>query len=218
MIRLYTEQALSANHIYPLIDEYHYLAHVHRIKLGDKILYFNNEHEYECNIVQITKKQIMIESKKLLRTYSSEPFYRLIVCNIKSARLKLLIEKAVEIGVSEIIITRSQRSQPYELSVDKLQLVAKQALQQSYNMQMPAIKYKSWKEVLSENYNICILSPDGQHISQIPPCDTLLVGPEGGFTDDELTLNYPKLSLSNSILRAETAAILGLHTLKYNTR
>lgn len=218
MLRIYYANNLQLNQILPLIDDFHYIVHVHRLKQHDELICFNNTHEFLCTIEQIKKNTVFVKITKLLRSTPPEHKIRLIIGMIKSKRLKWVVEKAVEIGVKEILIANTHRAQSYEYAIDKLYATAKQALQQSKNMIMPNIEYIDMKQVLNTKYNMCILDMHGKHISEIPECDTILIGPEGGFTNDEvsnLSAQYPKLSLSTSTLRSETAAILAIHTLQY---
>lgn len=218
MLRIYCENNLQLNQIIPLIDDFHYIAHVHRLTQKDEMICFNNQYEFLCQIEQIKKNTVFVKVIKLLRSEPTAHKIRLIIGMIKSKRLKWVVEKAVEIGVKEILIANTHRAQSYEYAIDKLYATAKQALQQSKNMIMPKIEYIDMKHVLHTSYNMCILDMHGKHVSEIPDCDTILIGPEGGLTNDELlslTDKYPKLSLSNSTLRSETAAILAIHTLQY---
>ncbi len=218
MLRIYYDHELQQNQIIPLIDDFHYIVHVHRLKTEDEMICFNHQYEFLCKIEQIKKNTVFVKTIQLLRAQSENHTIRLIIGMIKSKRLKWVVEKAVEIGVKEILIANTHRAQSYEYALDKLYSVAKQALQQSKNMIMPKIEYIEMKSVLHANYRMCILDMHGKHVSEIPTCDTILIGPEGGLTADELSQlssKYPQLSLSNSTLRSETAAILAIHTLQY---
>ena len=218
MPRIYCSHALAINQNIAIEEDFHYLIHVHRLKTNDELICFNNQQEYLCKITQVKKHFIIVETIALIRTNPSQHPIRLVMSMIKSKRLKWVIEKAVEIGVCEILLAHTHRSQSYELPLDKLYSIAKQALQQSHNMIMPNIEYISMQDLIKQNYNMCILSPDGQHIMNLEnnrELDTVFIGPEGGFTSFELSVSYPKLKLGNSILRSETAAILAIHTLQY---
>lgn len=225
MLRIYCNHPISTTQLIPIEEDFHYIIHVHRLKLNDELICFNNQQEYLCKITQVKKHTLLIQPITLLRSSPPPHPIRLVMSMIKSKRLKWVIEKAVEIGVCEILLAHTHRSQSYELSLDKLYAIAKQALQQSNNMIMPKIEYISMQDLVSRNYNMCILSPDGLHISTLiqqhslseqqssnnsihsttisslsstnMQLDTVFIGPEGGFTSSELSIAKPHQSDSS---------------------
>ena len=141
-------------------------------------------------------------------------------------RFDLLVEKACELGVTAILPIRSERTQIGRLSPSRQtrwQRIARAACEQCGRTSTPAIeKVRSLEETaehLPRSAHIVVLDPraparwDGQAPTGAPLA--LFVGPEGGFSDDEIQMLRRKVgaqphSLGPRILRFETAAIAGL--------
>lgn len=231
MLRLYMplseyllSVSLNTGETIELIEERNYIANVYRMRVGDKLLCFNESGEFICELVRLDKKSATIKVIGKTDRSEEQPKMNLAMPLIKPNRLEWVIEKAVEIGVAKIFLIETERSMKKNADLRRLRLIMSQAVQQSMRLRLPEIKVCAMNELLdkefqiAENVSICLAHQDGEYNSinaNNQTVNTMLIGPEGGFTDYEMEQlsKYPKVKLSNGILRSETAALLGLYML-----
>lgn len=193
-----------------------HLINVFRIKIYNEIIIYNEEYgEWLCSITSINKNKVLVKCNKLLRYYKSNINASLAFCLIKYDNIKLIIEKCTELGITDFYPLISSYTQFNKINIDKLNLIAIQASEQSERLDVPTIhnicnindfinnlprniKWYSAIERTSSN-NIIINNNVG-----------FIVGPEGGFSEKEKQLLNSKtmqISISKNVLRAETACI-----------
>ena len=194
-----------------------HLIKVFRMKVHDEVIIYNEQFgEWLCNITSVNKNNIVVSRQKLLRQYQGNIKVVLAFCLIKYDNVKLIIEKCTELGISDFYPLISDYTQYNKLNIDKLQIIAIQASEQSERLDVPKIHNISGITEFINN-----LSNDIKWYSAIERTQNnntvlqnenvgFLVGPEGGFSDREKELLINKtnpISLSTNILRAETACI-----------
>ncbi|TNE69279.1 16S rRNA (uracil(1498)-N(3))-methyltransferase [bacterium] len=199
-------------------------AKVLRKKVGDTIWVCDGKyHQYKTRIRHISKNEVFTEISDTLRfdANESDSYPILVIGKLKNKeRLEWLIEKAVELGVAEIHLVSSERTERSYLKLERLEAIAVAAMKQSKRVFLPQIiDAHSIEETINafgEAIPILIAHEKvsgridlGQIISK--RC-VLVVGPEGGFTDAEIEYlsSFPQsstISLGEWRLRAETAAI-----------
>jgi 16S rRNA (uracil1498-N3)-methyltransferase len=201
MIRLWLTDLRNPN-LNP--KQAHYLFNVMRKKIGDEILVFNGEEwlaKLGKNNVQLIKKVRDLE----VCTKRS-----IAVACIKKHRLEWLVEKVTEIGVDNIYLLETDRSQKAQYSLERMQNIAIEAAEQSNRLTIPQIHPPQNLSVfLNSRSDLVLCYQDGNaSIDTHNPC--CIVGPEGGWSERELVSmeQLPKLRLSDNILRAETAGIV----------
>lgn len=239
MLRLYLplsdyslSSSLNTGETIELIEERNYIANVYRMRVGDSMLCFNESGEFICELVSLDKKTATIKVIEKTDRYEEKPKMNLAMPLIKPNRLEWVIEKAVEIGVGKIFLIETERSMKKNADLRRLHLIIKQAVQQSMRLHLPEIIVCTMNDLLNKDFqsaekiSICLAHQDG-NCGEINPhtapntvsvntiLNTVLIGPEGGFTDSEMEQlsKYPKVKLSDGILRSETAALLGLYML-----
>lgn len=213
--------------------EYNHLVKVLRKKNGDKITITDGEYNiYHCEIASINGRQIncdiLEKESNLNESKIGVSLYLSILRN--PARFEFAVEKAVELGVKSIhpVITDHTVSKS-ALSNSKLERLNKimiGAMGQSQRCFLPKLYQSiSFLEMIeSENgkMNKVVMyecSDDTTKFSYNKNSSetVLLIGPEGGFSINELTLlvesNWQIKSLGRRKLRAETAAIVSLYEL-----
>jgi 16S rRNA (uracil1498-N3)-methyltransferase len=146
---------------------------------------------------------------------------------IKKDNFELAVQKATELGVTTIIPILSSRSEKKNLSFDRLEKIAiesaeqcgrgdvphimpivtlEQALAKVHDKQLLIMLDLGTKSLVNEKQALL----DSKNISEI----TLFIGPEGGWSDEDHELmnnrGVKKYSLGNTVLRAETAAIVAV--------
>jgi len=137
-------------------------------------------------------------------------------------RMEWLVEKAVEIGVSQITFIICNRSERKNVDLNRLHRIAVAALKQSQGTWLPELKTLSFSQFINEYSTIhadkFIAYCDDKDLS-IKITDLtyqykdaiFVIGPEGDFTPQEVHLakenGFQQISLGNKILRTETAAL-----------
>ena len=203
-----------------------YLGTVMRRAVGDRLRLFNGrDGEWQARIVTLGKRGALAEAEVLIRPQLPEPDHWLLLSIIKREALEWAIEKATELGVAEIHPVVTARSQPARPNPDRLRAIAIEAAEQCERLTVPTIHPPRPLEATLRDW------PAGRPLvaaiergDDAPPgpqagAAGLLIGPEGGFDRMELDAmrRLPFLvpaSLGPRILRAETAAIVGLALLQ----
>ena len=217
--------------------EAHHIQRVLRLVIGDCLTLFDGvEHRYEARIIQQDVHQVRVKllSKSSLPT--SLLNITLLQCLPRLDKMDLIVQKAVELGVSRIIPTLSRRSravQPARLAdkQKRWQRIATEAAKQCGQAHLPPIEgAEALSALLERDWGdslLIILWEDEKNksLKQIlrsvssPREIALLVGAEGGFTPREISSLQDKgwrsAGLGPRILRLETAAIVGLGIIQY---
>lgn len=205
-------------------DDAHHISRVLRLKSGDKITAANNGYIREYEIVDISKEAFSLKATRSIEEVS-EPQITLIISLFKIDRLEIAVAKAIEAGASEIIITKTQYSNisfeknKQEKIMNRLNAIIRGASSQSRRSKLCPISYDpDLKNVITKYPNLVICDPEGSGQTPIAPV-ALLIGPEGGFgeNDNELLEEKEKWKISENIYRAETAAIVSVALVSYNS-
>lgn len=157
----------------------------------------------------------------------------------KGDKLELIIQKCTELGVSAVVPVETSRSVVHLDSgkagkkLERWQKIAQEASQQSKRVQVPAVgPYYNWKQLLKELEQTDALTivfwEDEQtqsikallrSLPEKPQRINLIVGPEGGLSEEEVSqlrmLGAVSASLGKRILRTETAGMAGISMVMY---
>lgn len=181
-----------------------------------------NGGRYKGPIRRITEKTVQAEIEEHQKDSPPEPALILGLGIIKKRdRLEFAVEKAVELGVSRICLFRSQRTIKENVRMDRLESIAISAMKQSLRAWLPEISfYHSFENMLDDFSDAVFLAAHEKIDTDAFNFDLtergnkellLLVGPEGGFTSDEISMlkerNARLVSLGSNRLRTETAAV-----------
>jgi len=141
-------------------------------------------------------------------------------------RIEWFVEKAVEIGVDKITLIACQKSERVHLKTERLERVAVSAMKQSLKATLPQINgIIKLNDVIRqstehEKFIAYVDQTNPDHLKNMITHDAsylVLIGPEGDFSETELTLalqyNFKKVSLGKSRLRTETAGMAACHIL-----
>ncbi len=140
---------------------------------------------------------------------------------LKGDKTELVVQKATELGASKIGVFNSEYCSAYmnENKLERLNKVAREAAKQCLRSRAPSVEYfddfttamKSAEGFDCKLFACEFLGRSDGDMAQISGSAALVVGSEGGFTEDELgiaqSLGFAGISLGKRILRAETAAI-----------
>ena len=143
-----------------------------------------------------------------------------------SSRFEWFLEKATEVGVGEIVPLLCERTEKQYLKFDRLRGILVSAMLQSQQAWLPIlhepIKFEKFvKESKSnhkfiahceENHRVSLKKIVGQSANELINQSTILIGPEGDFTKNEIDFalqnNFTPVALGNTRLRTETAALV----------
>lgn len=231
-IRLFvaTDNLRQAVQIRLCDNDFVYLTRVMRQKIGDEFLVFNGvDGEFVAVINSIERKFLTAEIGKKISELKRTPNVTLAFAPVKNVRIDFVAEKATELGVARFqpIITR--RTIVDKINLERFRANVKEACEQCERNDFPEIlpptKLESFlneKEVEQKILILCDESGQGRKASDVLPsalCDNreivILIGPEGGFTEEEFSKmrqlkNLHAISLGPRILRADTAMISAL--------
>lgn len=213
---------------------FHHAIQVLRLTVGESLIVFNGQEacEYLAIIDSVARRTATITIQEKIAVNRESPFpLTLALAIIKPDKMDFALQKAVELGVSAIQPLLTERSVIRVLKDKqdkKLQhwegiLIA--ACEQSGRTQIPKlltplnlIEYLAQPSALQR----IILSPTASQPlgkQAKPQGIEVLIGPEGGFTDEEVELclqhQVTSASLGSRILRAETACISALTLIQY---
>ncbi|MCX6152666.1 MAG: RsmE family RNA methyltransferase [Candidatus Kapabacteria bacterium] len=137
------------------------------------------------------------------------------------SRFEFALEKAVELGITDFFQLECDHSQRSHIKTERLKQKALAAMIQCGRCKLPQIhepmNIEKFLQLQVEKFDLFVADINGTNSKFLKP-DTdraLIIGPEGGFSDRELTLikkndNIHLLKLGDRRLRAETAAIVGI--------
>ena len=208
-------------------DQVHYLATVLRMNEGDEVRLFNGrDGEWLGELKSLSKRQAEISLKERLRETISMPDIILAFAPVKRHRTAFIFEKATELGVARFEPILTARTQFPKLNLDKARTQVVEASEQTERLDIPELskpeKLFDWLGTQAGRHIIFAdeagkASPALSVMTGLPAPVTILIGPEGGFTEEERAAlrrhkDVTPVSLGPRILRADTAALslLGL--------
>jgi 16S rRNA (uracil1498-N3)-methyltransferase len=227
MIRLYVDTPLSAGAAVDATPaQAHYLGTVMRRDSGDIVRLFNGrDGEWDSRISAVSRAKATFAVETLYRPQQADPDIWLVFALLKRDATDLIVEKATELGVSAILPALTERTNATRVNQDRLRSIAIEAAEQCERLTVPSVAApRALSEILqdwpSERPMLAAVErADARPLTPHPPPAALLIGPEGGFgpRDHSLLSRYgfvQPVSLGPRILRAETAAIVGLALLQ----
>lgn len=225
MIRLFLDSHFDKNQEIALsAPQSHYLTHVMRLAEGDTVVCFNGtQGDWEALLKKQKKEWFLIPQKQILPQQTREKCV-LCLALIKRDHLALALQKATELGVTEIHFIQAERSNNERINMDRLRAIITEASEQCERNDIPALfapkPLQKVIEKLSDKTQLIWLSERGitdGKMKKLPPA--FFVGPEGGWTEKEQELFQKSQAFSwhlgNTILRAETAAITAISLWQY---
>ena len=218
--RLYVESDLGSGLGVLLTPaQAHYLKNVLRKKEGDPARLFNARHgEWLGTLSAPSKKEARVMLQEQLRPQPEKQLKTaLIFAPIKKNRFDWMIEKAVELGVTDFYPVLTQNTEVRKLNEERLQAQIFEAAEQCERLDIPALHSLRKLETLLGEWDksltifACIERYDAVPLSRQESDIGLLIGPEGGFTREEkeslAKQDFVKpVTLGETVLRCETAA------------
>lgn len=225
MIRFYAPE-IATTRTLPEVESGH-CCRVLRMREGDHIHVVDGlGNSYECVITLAHHKHTSVE---IVSCTPEEKHWKgrvtLAISPTKSIdRIEWLLEKAVEIGLDEIVFLKCEHSERKEVKVERIQRILVSAMKQSMKATLPRLTGMTdfRKFVTDENFGAKFMGYCSESVerrefvkSYIPGEDVcILIGPEGDFSPSEveeaLAAGVRPVTFGNTRLRTETAALYGL--------
>ncbi|MFJ3056927.1 16S rRNA (uracil(1498)-N(3))-methyltransferase [Herbaspirillum sp. NPDC087042] len=234
MPRFFLPQALSIGSALPLPDQITHHIQVLRLQPGDAITLFNGEGgEYTATLSTIEKKRAHAEVKTFSPREAELPYALTLAQALPEAsKMDWIVEKAVELGATALQPLAAQRcvvrlsGERAEKKQAHWQGIIHSAAEQCGRNRLPHLgelaDFKRWIGQ-SDLHRRILLSPRGEEPlsgwarHHPPQAVTLMVGPEGGFSEEEEDLACAQgalmLSMGSRVLRTETAGLAALAAL-----
>lgn len=229
-IRTFVELPLTEGRDFELPREtYHHLVQVLRSRTGQQLQLFNGRGgHYPATITRIDRRRVTVRVHEYVsHEVESALAITLGHCLVKGQRMDFVVQKAVELGVQRIVPLLSCRSNVRldavraEKKMSHWRKIIVAACEQCGRNRLPAldvpVELKDWLMADTNRYKIFYSKTGQRSLPQIKPvvaAMTLLIGPEGGFTDEEerqaMANGYTAVRLGPRILRSDTAAVAAL--------
>ena len=213
-------------------DESRHLRNVLRLATGDEVFVFDGQgHEYQCVVEEVGRDSSTLTLIDEVQPASPESPLKLTLALalLKSEKFDLVVQKATELGVTRVIPVKSARcdvrlrdSADAQKRVIRWQRIALESAKQSGRALVPEVSTPTdfaallADERVASEQRIMFSERAGKPLQETPltaasTALTALVGPEGGWADEELDqarkAGWTIVTLGGRILRAETAAM-----------
>lgn len=205
-------------------DETRHLRDVLRLRLDDKVNVFNGAgREFSCRIAAISKKSVHLQIENEVRPTSSESDLELTLAAamLKGEKFDLVIQKAVELGLSRLVPLRTARtevrSKDSAKRIQRWRKIVLEASKQSGRAFLMSVDepvdYEVFLSITDPKETILFSERDGKNLPHTVTGKkiTAIIGPEGGWDDVELasarSAGAEIVTLGGRVMRSETAAI-----------
>jgi 16S rRNA (uracil1498-N3)-methyltransferase len=220
--RYFVDEPISGGRVVLEGPEAHHLIHVMRAAPGLNVVLFDGSGaEFRAVVERVGRNEVELAVLSSEQVDRELPFdLTLGVALPKGERQKWLVEKAVELGVTRIVPLRAERgvAQPVEAALGRLRRAVIEASKQCGRNRLLVIdEPRSWSEFVGAPATTsCRLLAEPHGGQMLPPGKSpdrvlLAIGPEGGFTGEEVALavaaGWQTVDLGPRILRVETAAM-----------
>jgi 16S rRNA (uracil1498-N3)-methyltransferase len=203
-----------------------YLVNVLRLRVGGDVLVFNGrDGEWRARLAAATRKTAELELLERTREQTEPLDLLYLFAPLKHARLDYVVQKAVEMGVGALKPIFTRHTQVTRVNRERMRANVVEAAEQCGILSLPAVlpeeDFRRALDGLDRDRMLIFCdenAPLGDPIEALRGARNItakfavIVGPEGGFTDEERTgvLGHPavvRLSLGPRVLRADTAAV-----------
>jgi 16S rRNA (uracil1498-N3)-methyltransferase len=222
--RFFVNTPLAPGEVELVGPEAHHLATVCRLRPGDAVCLFNGDGlEYAAEIVAVGRRSVTVRIHSIAAPQREHGFHIEVAAPLpKGDRAQFLLEKLTELGVASFVPLRTERSvvHPRDAKLDKLQRHVIEASKQcGRNVLLQLQPLTDWADYVRRAdlpATRVVAHPSGHaELERRFPSGAdvaMAVGPEGGFTDEEVALarhaGWQLVDLGPRILRVETAAIV----------
>jgi 16S rRNA (uracil1498-N3)-methyltransferase len=232
--RIYIDQDMAITESVSLDENAsHYLSKVLRMQEGRELIVFNGKGgEFSAQIKEISKKCVIIEIGKLTEENRQSPLQLELAIGIsRGERMDWVLQKATELGVSRIIPLITERTEvkvkgeKQDKKMQHWRQIIISACEQCHRNLLPALcepqSIDEWLAGVSTDCRFVLHHRNDQSLAKSvsPNSVSLLIGPEGGLSEDEIVLaenyQFQSLRLGPRVLRTETAPVAAISLVQY---
>lgn len=221
-------------------SDFHYLNNVLRVKLGDLIYVFNGiDGEFSAKISEINKKDLTIKLIERTNKQQNSKNLTLAFALIKNIKIDIIATKATEMGIKTFQPLMTQHTIPDKLNTKRFKANIKEAVEQCQRNDLPNLneveKLENYLNNQDQNkvFILCDESlfdkKEGRALETLLKLRNdkvfkdkeivILIGPEGGFSENEFKKMYQlknlhQISLGTNILKSDTAIIAAIALIK----
>ena len=225
--RLHLDAALApAAEIALSREQAHYLTGVLRLSPGDPVAAFNaSDGEWLCYLATVTKKGASIRCERQVSAVKPPPDIDYCFAPLKHARLDYVVQKATELGARRLRPVITQRTIAERVNMERMRANVIEAAEQCNLVFVPEVLepvkllglVRDWEppRVLIYCDETAAIANPLAALKPLKAPAAVLIGPEGGFTDEEKAMLkacsfVTAISLGPRIMRADTAAVAAL--------
>ena len=215
-------------------EDEHHILHVMRMKATDEIEVVDNSKVYLCRIDQTNPLKVSV-IHEIASDVEIKEDITLLFALTKGDKTDLVLQKATELGVKKVALITSERTvvsydnKDIDKKIARFSKIMKEASEQSHRVVVPELlgifNLKNLPKEVFSDINYVAYEKDASKTDEMfeglakGKSISILVGPEGGFSEQEIDSltkqGFIRTSLGKRILRAETAAIYALSVLGY---
>lgn len=226
--RLFVDDALTEGAQVSLDrDRAHYVSDVIRLAVGGHLHVFNGrDGEWRAVREAGGRREVLLRCEALLRRQTPPPDLDYVFAPLKHARLDYMVQKAVEMGAGRLVPVMTRRTQATRVNTERMRANVIEAAEQCGILTPPdvlePVTLPRWLADLPPERVLVFCDEAAPQADPLAPLRAaiagplaVLIGPEGGFADEERRLLATRpgavvLSLGPRILRADTAAVAAL--------
>lgn len=226
--RLFVDDALTEGAQVSLDrDRAHYVSDVIRLAVGGHLHLFNGrDGEWRAVREAGGRREVLLRCEALLRRQTPPPDLDYVFAPLKHARLDYMVQKAVEMGAGRLVPVMTRRTQATRVNTERMRANVIEAAEQCGILTPPdvlePVTLPRWLADLPAERVLVFCDEAAPQADPLAPLRAaiagplaVLIGPEGGFADEERRLLATRpgavvLSLGPRILRADTAAVAAL--------
>jgi 16S rRNA (uracil1498-N3)-methyltransferase len=226
--RLYVDASLAEGCAVALDRaQAHYLTGVMRLRSGDRVLVFNGRDGEWSAAIEAAKRSVALQVGGQTRVQTKATDLHYLFAPLKAARLDYMVQKAVEMGASRLQPVLTRHGQVARVNASRMRANAIEAAEQCGILVLPEIREPVPLTRLLADHDparpLVFCDEDAEVTNPAAALEAVkpgspvavLVGPEGGFAEDERAMllklpNVVRLALGPRILRADTAAVAAL--------
>lgn len=211
----------------PTREQANYLLNVLRLADGDAIHVFNGrDGEWRASLSRRGRRDAVLVTERQTRPQSAGPDIHYLFAPLKRTRLDYMVQKATELGVSRLVPVITRRTIAERVNLERMRANAIEAAEQCGILRIPEVAdpvplprlFDAWEA--NRRLVFCdeaapVRDPVEALRAVAPGPLAVLIGPEGGFADEERALLtsrpcFVRLALGPRIMRADTAAVAAL--------
>ncbi len=221
-------------YVHPSKEDEHHILHVMRMKKGDEIEVVHQQKLFLCRVDSFNPLIVSV-IHEIANDVEIKEEITLLFALTKGDKTDLVLQKATELGVKRIALIETERTvvkydnKDIDKKLERFKKIMKEASEQSHRLVVPEFlgiyNLKALPPEAFSDVNFVAYEKDASKSNEQfqglakGKSVSVLIGPEGGFTKQEIEklvdLGFIRTSLGKRILRAETAAIYALSVIGY---